>query len=550
MSITDPAGARTDVAAAPTDPAGARRFRPLRQITGAVILVLVVLVVLRPRMPVNAYSPLAAGLIFGLALLLWVLVGDRLTSLARRLLPTDRIVAAVAAALVLLNGLIAGGVGYLGAYKVGWDASVFPFVAGLPIPEWPPWYVEYFSRYPNNHAMLGLADVAAASARIGLGYVSFMALYAGVAAALTALALYRVVVIARGGRPGIAALAVLVILVSLSPWMGVAYTDMVGVWVPITAVWCLVSGLSRPPVPGLLLELLAGVLLGMGYLIKTTPIVGVVAGVLTLGLLALERGSRGRRRQLLLAVAALLVGTAVGLVGLRAVVARTVPMPVLDRTVQASPWTYVAAGIHTTYYPDGERVFAYGGYNGDLDLETWNKPKAEQDELSRIEIGRDLERRGVLGTIMFEVDKFVFNNGDGMFWAYGEGSDLQAPRLHTGPLADALAAVNGPDGGHYHGRVLLTQVLWLAVLAAAGAGLVGLRRTLSPQTGVAVDLMIWNMIGIAAFMLLFQGRSRYLFGHVPVMIGLAMSVVPILRWPGARSRPVDREASRPGQRDE
>ncbi|MFG1629048.1 hypothetical protein, partial [Kribbella sp. NPDC049227] len=35
-----------------------------------------------------------------------------------------------------------------------------------------------------------------------------------------------------------------------------------------------------------------------------------------------------------------------------------------------------------------------------------------------------------------------------------------------------------------------------------------------------------SIVGIAAFLLLFLGRSRYLLGHVPVLIALALTALP------------------------
>lgn len=504
-----------------------RAVRLLHAVVGVIILLLVALVVVRPRMSVNPYPVVLVGVLLAVVVVLWMVGAGPAAGLLRRGLATDRRVGVAATVMILLNGVVAGLVGYFGAYQPRWDPSNFPIVGGLPPEQWPAANVGYFSRYPNNHAFLGVADLAAASARIGLGFWPFMAILAGVIAAVTALALYRVVAVVRGGRWAVASLVPLLLLVVASPWMAVPYTDMAALWVPITAIWGLVSAVRRRAVPAMLLGLLSGILLGAGYLIKTTPIVGAVAGVLVLA--GLGFGDRHRAGRYVLIVVGLVAGVAVGGVGLRTVVERTVPMPPLTPGVSASPWTYVAAGLHIENHPVVKDLVVYGGYSGDVDEASWDRPQVEQETASRAIIREDLDRRGIVGTLLFELNKFVFNNGDGMFWAYGEGTDLQAPRLHTGPVSDGLAAVNAPDGRYWPTRVALAQGLWLAILVAAGVGLVGRRRSGATEEQATVDLMIWNMIGIAAFMLLFQGRSRYLFGHVPVMIALAVSVVPLRR---------------------
>ena len=83
-----------------------------------------------------------------------------------------------------------------------------------------------------------------------------------------------------------------------------------------------------------------------------------------------------------------------------------------------------------------------------------------------------------------------------------------------------------PGGRLFGVSLLLVQVTWTAVLLAAGAGL--LLSRYKPE----LLLMVLTVAGIAAFTLLFQGRSRYLLGHVPVVVALAACVLP---RPGRRS---------------
>jgi len=79
--------------------------------------------------------------------------------------------------------------------------------------------------------------------------------------------------------------------------------------------------------------------------------------------------------------------------------------------------------------------------------------------------------------------------------------------------------VNGFHGQWYQLRANLTQGLWLAVLLVAGLGLL---RT-APVRRETLILAV-TVLGIAAFTLAFQGRSRYLFAFVPVIVSLAAMV--------------------------
>jgi len=511
--------------------------RILRTVAGVLTALMALAIIVAPRMSFLGYSQWGVAAIIAALALLWGLGSRPLASVLRGVIPADWTGAVVGVLLVLLNAVVAAEVAYFGAYRAGWDAGVIRGTAGLPPQIWEPYYLDYFARYPNNHAMLGLADAAVWSTTIGLGYVEFFAILAGLIMALTATAVYRVVALCRGPQWGVPALLVLLVLVSVSPWMSVAYTDLVGVWVPVTAVWLIVVAVRRRGVAGLVALLGAGLVLGVGYLIKATSIVGLVAALVVLGFALVTR--RGLRLRLVAAIVALGVGFVAGLSGTTALLKATVPLPELKEGVVAAPLTYVAGGLTTSYYTGSDEVSSYGGYSAEVDDHTWDIPTEEQSEVSRRIIDRELADRGFWGTVRFEVDKLLFNNGDGMFWAYGEGGDLERIRTHRyfdDPTADALARFNTPDGDLWPARVDFTQAIWLAVMLATGVGLVLLRRKLSPEAAVGIDLMVWNLLGIIAFMLLFQGRSRYLFGHVPVIIALAMSVLPLgLRWVRPRS---------------
>jgi hypothetical protein len=79
-------------------------------------------------------------------------------------------------------------------------------------------------------------------------------------------------------------------------------------------------------------------------------------------------------------------------------------------------------------------------------------------------------------------------------------------------------------------RADLTQALWLAVLLVAGVGL--LRAPYRRET----LLLAVSVLGIAAFTLVLQGRSRYLFAFVPLVVALAGTVHSSLPRPGRRPR--------------
>jgi hypothetical protein len=114
-----------------------------------------------------------------------------------------------------------------------------------------------------------------------------------------------------------------------------------------------------------------------------------------------------------------------------------------------------------------------------------------------------------------------------MFWAWGEGQDATPERLPPGEgLVGWVRSLDRPDGRWYPLRSDVTQAVWLALLLVAGLGALRMRRP-APE----VLLLALCVLGVAAFTLLFQGRSRYLFTFVPLVAALAGMVAPHLRNP-------------------
>ena len=197
------------------------------------------------------------------------------------------------------------------------------------------------------------------------------------------------------------------------------------------------------------------------------------------------------------------------------------------------PLWWVANGMTPVATPG--QATRYGGYNGvmltavsDLDRDAATRWSAEW-------IDGQWKRRGLQDLARFYADKTAWNWGDGMFWAWGEGRDARPETLAPAEgVAGWVREVNGPRGEWYPVRSDFAQGLWLAVLLVAGLGAV--RRRSPPREVVLVGLTV---LGVAAFTLVFQGRSRYLLTFVPLVVALAAMVSPRLHSRTNRAKEAD-----------
>jgi hypothetical protein len=496
--------------------------------------VLVVLgVLVAPRMSVNRYHAGAAAAALLGVVVAWLALAA-LPGRGRRW--SDRRWDVLACLLCVLLTSIAGVFAYGGAYRAGWDVGLMKWFSGRPPG---PEHVRYFSIYPNQGPFLAVArTVREAIAGTGMDYEGGFAVLNTVSFLVTVIAVYLTVRWVAGPARGTLALLVLGVLLGTTPWLSVAYTDMAALCAPVTAVALLTAAFGRSGSQAStgVLAAVGGVVLAAGYVLKVTPVVGLVALVVALAVAMTARDAPHRRL--------LTIGTSAGIAFLVAVpafgawVRATEDLPALHRDWAATPLTYVAAGFRTQTWTDGSTV--YGAWDRTVVRETVERDTATQNAVARQLISEEWASRGLLGTLGFAADKTLFTWGDGTFWARSEGHDLTGPPLRQGAVADAVMAWNSPAGALFGLHVLLAQVTWTASLLGLGFGL--LRARYRPE----ILLMALTVVGIAIFTLLFQGRSRYLLVHVPVVVALAACAVPRPRL-RLVSNPRSMSASLPGR---
>ncbi len=164
----------------------------------------------------------------------------------------------------------------------------------------------------------------------------------------------------------------------------------------------------------------------------------------------------------------------------------------------------------------------FGAYDGDIVRDTSAMTTEQAKTYAASGLQTRLGELGVGGYLRLLWDKSVWNWGDAMFWAWSEGIDGAEPRIAQGRLTDFAASWNRPDGSPYGDRAALSEAIWLALLLTTGL------RLLRARWRWELGLLALSVLGIAAFTLLFQGRSRYLFVYVPVVISLACVLPAVL----------------------
>jgi len=495
------------------------------RVVGVVLVATVALVLVRPRYATIDLSPVwvVVGLLasFALALALRATRGRRGWSLGAGSRWASWSVGIVVA---VVGGVVARVTATAVSYRYGWDASVTSLISQRLSRGHPPtaYQLGYLSRYPFNLGIVAVDNVCRIVAR-HLGtqmYPVFIALNAALVG-LSVLLVYVGVRLLRGHRAAVAAQLVVVLLLALSPWVAVPYTDVLLTPFATGGVVLVVAGLrARRPALRWAAVLAGSAVLAVGYALKHTTAAAAIAVLLVLLLRAFD-GRRLRRvvtPVALAAAAALVFGASAAAVDRASESAAHISAAQLDPSRYPPSAWWIAMGLTTSQ--SGGRV-SYGGFSSTMVRDSRNLRGAALQAYADQALHDRLAALGAGGLAAFLVDKQAYNWGDGMFYAWGEGLDTDPGLLlrHDG-FARSVQRWDHPGGSLYVTRASLTTGLWLALLLWAGVGLLGApyrRETL---------LVAVVVLGIMGFTLLVQGRSRYLLGYLPITVIVAAVVDP------------------------
>ncbi len=361
-------------------------------------------------------------------------------------------------------------------------------------------------------------------------WVQFQCIQFSLTAFLIPLTVYQ---LRKKDADAILSLLLSLVFFTLSPWKFVAYTDGSTVLFPVLAFFLyLCSKKCSGPVRYLLYA--AGLLSAVvGGVLKPTVYLILIAILMADLLQAILGAGPGRVRHLLFCIVLLLLslGLAKGFRRYTEKITGYVPQPNLAIT-----WS--------TYLPmalDEESTGTCNGIQYDLARSHPEMTPAQRRELEFSLFADALKERGLKGTLSFYLRKSILNYNDGTFSWYTEGTfhyrdyepSLPASRyrdlLRQTYWTDDRVAKNGvpyPRGQYYLRFTTLCQGLWIFLLV--GILLHGLRLFLRMARYKKEELqtsdhsgeicLLLCLLGISFFLLLFEGRARYLFNFTPLYL--------------------------------
>ncbi|WP_461168680.1 hypothetical protein [Arthrobacter sp. Z1-15] len=323
-----------------------------------------------------------------------------------------------------------------------------------------------------------------------------------------------------GGRT-MAALTLLpcTIFILISPWLGVLYSDTVGLMFPVL-ILCLLLAAQRTQRLAVRIPLwvLAGAAGAVGYGIKPTVLICLLAAAGT-AVCSPKLRRRGQGAGVLLLGIAVVGGSFFAghrMIGYFERQTPAVGFDVANNPAAMPPTHFLKVGAQSAPGPHGP---VYGRYNEDDLQSTVNVTDPEEKFQQGLDAyGQRVSAMGPGGYISFLNHKLLWITGDGSFYSWGEGRRTGSDFVSTDPADRFIQDIFGNNRPGFPWLLSLWQGAWFTVLALAAVPLV-LRtpRLMLPE----VSALRIALLGLLLFLLLSEARARFLYLYTPYFILLA-----------------------------
>ena len=368
-----------------------------------------------------------------------------------------------------------------------------------------------FSVYPNNITLVWIfSELFKLKSRIPfLAYSNDLVIIIALnclVSTLTGLLTYKVVKRLTNVRWAVFSWMVYVLLVGLSPWMVITYSDALALFFPILIFYIYTSDFSTKLV--LVKWFFIGMLSFIGYHIKPQVVIVLIAILIVEAWKGLFVDLRGKMR--LVAVIAVLAVSFVLTGALNQGIVKNAGFETNEE--KAFGWSHFAMmGLNE----EQDGVYS----RKDVDFSASFETKAERKAGNLAELRKRLDNFGISGYLNFLGRKALVNYGDGTFAWSVEGNFYMETYADKDPVISPLLKSFYYYGEKNYGVTsTLEQAIWLLTLVS----LLGLALMDKLKQEPRLIVLMLSLVGLTLFELIFEARARYLYIYAPIYIVLSM----------------------------
>ena len=349
----------------------------------------------------------------------------------------------------------------------------------------------YFSMYPNNLFLTFIFSVVIRiGSFVGISNGYFLCTCIGVVCINIAIYLGSITFYYLSKSSGMSMVVYImeVILIGCSPWMTIPYSDAIAILFValILSAYVLPWGKKEKWITIVLVS-------SVGYMIKPTVAISLIAILIFESLKDLK--NLKNQLKVLLVLAAFILGFK-----MLGMISYAGTGYIIDKEKSFSPFHYLMMGLNE----ETDGVFAQKDVFFSQNFGSYQERNHANLEVA-IERVRDM---GVKGYFEHLFHKCLIAYNDGTFAWGREGGFYKEILTKNIKAADLLRNIYYNKGEYYYIFVALEQTVWLGVL-------IGMLPCLFAKKSDDIAVIALSLLGISAFLLIFEVRARYLFLYSP-----------------------------------
>lgn len=416
--------------------------------------------------------------------------------------------------------------------KIGWDAGMV-YNSACDLVNGTFNNAEYFSMYGNNVLLLLFLEILFRAFKL-FGYNNYLLISIIFNIFMIDLAIYYIYKICEklmGKKYGILSYFISIPMLGLNPYLAVVYSDTLSYIFPVIIFYNYISYKNEKDSKSkskLIFNIAFFSILG--YLVKPTNIIILIA-IFIIELLYMIVKKFAKEQNKILSnkneykqhfinclIAFLTILLVYGSFGIykNLRLKKYIPKELIYQN--SFPMThFMMMGLK----PEGYEGKYYGVYlEDDVNSTKSQIGKSAKKEYNIKQIKIRLKAMGVKGYISYLYDKYTFIISDGSFFYGNEGSFYQSEPYLNGKLANFVQDFSYIDRNYYNKITInIMQSYWVIIL---GLILTSSMFSLIYGDEKKISILKLSIIGIIAFILLFEARSRYLMNYLPIFILLAI----------------------------
>jgi len=291
------------------------------------------------------------------------------------------------------------------------------------------------------------------------------------------------------------------ILFGFSPWITLPYTDTISMFFPITAVFLYCT--KNPHEKNNLRTILIGFLLFAGLYIKPTVAITLIAIILVELLAWAKNSEKVTYVRRLVPIGLIVLGGIPAILG--NVLIQQSLSGYLKSEARFNALHYLNMGLNN----ESDGIYS----SDDIDYSISFPTVRERNIGNLVSIKERLANFGLVGYVEFLSRKALVIFADGTF-AWGiEGNFFRVIPVRTHPLNQYLNSYILRDGENYSKFITNSQFPWYLCLMLLP--FLGLSHE---QNVTHTTVICLSILGITAFLMLFEARARYLINCIPVIV--------------------------------